>query len=124
MENLIVFGILTGLITGICSGMLGIGGGAIMVAIAVAYMDIPQHIAQGAALAAMIPTALVAVLKHRKAGLIHKEVAKQLVIFGILGSLIGSSIANNLDEIALGKVFSIFFLIIGIRMMLPSKENK
>ncbi|NMF05250.1 sulfite exporter TauE/SafE family protein [Clostridium beijerinckii] len=121
--TIIILTILAGVITGILSGMLGIGGGAIMVVIMISLLGVTQHIAQAAALAAIIPTAFVGAAKHHKNGLINYKVGIYLAIGGVIGSLIGANCANILSEDILCKVFSVFFAIIGIQLLITSVKT-
>lgn len=116
----IILSILTGMFTGVLSGLLGIGGGAILVVMAISILNVSQHIAQGAALAAIVPTAITGVIKHHKNGLVNYKVGIYLVLGGCIGSLLGSYTANMLNEIMLQKIFSIFFGIIGIQLLISS----
>jgi uncharacterized membrane protein YfcA len=116
----IIFGIVTGIITGTLSGLLGIGGGAIMVVLCTSFLHVSQHVAQAAALAAIIPTSFVGAAKHHKNGLINYKIAIYLAIGGIFGSFFGASIANILNEDMLRKIFSLFFAVIGIQLLITS----
>lgn len=116
----IILSILTGMLTGVLSGLLGIGGGAILVVIAISILNVSQHIAQGAALAAIVPTAITGVIKHHKNGLINYKVGIYLVIGGCVGSFLGSYAANMLNDLMLQKIFSIFFGIIGLQLLISS----
>ncbi|GMA98532.1 sulfite exporter TauE/SafE family protein [Pelosinus sp. IPA-1] len=120
---MIILAILTGMITGIISGMLGIGGGAIMVVIAIALLNVSQHVAQAAALTAIIPTALTGVYKHHRNGLINWQIGLYMSIGGVIGGLVGSYGANIMDEVVLRKVFSIFFALIGIKLLVSSYKK-
>ena len=119
----IILSVITGMITGILSGLLGIGGGAILVVIAMSILNVSQHIAQGAALAAIVPTAIVGVIKHHRNGLVNYRVGIYLIIGGCFGSLLGACGANMLDEVMLRKVFSVFFGIIGIQLLVSSLKK-
>lgn len=121
---MIILSIMTGMITGILSGLLGIGGGAIMVVIAISILNVSQHGAQGAALAAIIPTAIIGVVKHHRNGLVNYKFGIYLVIGGVIGSFFGAYWANILDEVILRKVFSIFFALIGIQLLVSSFKKK
>ena len=118
--TIIILTILAGVITGILSGMLGIGGGAIMVVIMISLLGVTQHVAQASALAAIIPTAFVGAAKHHKNGLLDYKVGVYLAIVGIIGSLVGANCANMLNEDMLSKVFSVFFAVIGIQLLITS----
>ena len=117
---IIIFGIVTGIITGTLSGLLGIGGGALMVVLCTSLLHVSQHVAQAAALAAIIPTSFVGAAKHHKNGLINYKVGIYLAIGGIVGSFFGASIANILNEDMLRKIFSLFFAVIGIQVLRTS----
>lgn len=112
--------ILTGMVTGILSGLLGIGGGAILVASSVLFMGIGQHAAQAAALAAMIPTALAGVARHHRNKLIQYQVLPFLAVGLIFGGLVGALAANHLPELVLRRIFSAFFAIMSLQMLWSS----
>lgn len=120
---MIAIAILTGLTTGILSGLLGIGGGAILVASAVVFMGIGQHAAQAAALVAMIPTALVGVAKHHRNKMIHYEVVPYMAAGLILGGAVGAYIANSISEVLLRRIFSAFFGIMSLQMFWSSYQQ-
>jgi len=112
----IVIAILTGLVTGVLSGLLGIGGGAILVASAVVFMGIGQHAAQAAALAAMIPTALVGVARHHRNKMINYRVIPFLAGGLMLGGVVGAYVANSISETLLRQIFSAFFAVMSVQM--------
>lgn len=117
---MITVAILAGLVTGILSGLLGIGGGAILVVAAVFFLGVPQHSAQAAAIVAMIPTALVGVVRHHRNRLINYQTGVFLAVGIILGGMIGAYIANMLSEDVLRKLFSAFFALMSVQMFWSS----
>ncbi len=117
---MITLAILTGVVTGILSGLLGIGGGAIFVASAVFFLGVPQHAAQAAAIAAMIPTALVGVVKHHRNRLIDYRYVPYLAVGIILGGMAGAYVANITADIVLRRLFSGFFAFMSIQMFWSS----
>ena len=122
---MITIAILTGMTTGILSGLLGIGGGAILVASAVVFMGIGQHAAQAAALVAMIPTALVGVAKHHRNKMINYQVVPYMAMGLIFGGAVGAYVANSLPDLLLRKIFSAFFGIMSLQMFWSSyKQGK
>lgn len=122
---MIAIAILTGMTTGILSGLLGIGGGAILVASAVVFMGVGQHAAQAAALVAMIPTALVGVAKHHRNRLINYQVVPYIALGLIFGGAAGAYVANSLPEDLLRKIFSVFFGVMSLQMFWSSyKQGK
>lgn len=121
---MIIIAILTGLVTGILSGLLGIGGGAILVASSVFLLDMNQHMAQAAAIAAMIPTAITGVVKHHRNGLVNYKAAIYLAIGVTLGGMCGAYAANLLPETMLRKIFSVFFALMSIQLFWSSRPSK
>jgi uncharacterized membrane protein YfcA len=122
---MIIVAVVTGVFTGILSGLLGIGGGAILVASAVFFLGISQHVAQAAAIAAVIPIALVGVLKHHRNRLINYRLGLYLAIGVTLGGICGAFVANSISEALLRKIFSVFFAIMSVQMFWSSfKQDK
>lgn len=117
---MITVAVLAGLVTGILSGLLGIGGGAILVVAAVFFLGVPQHAAQAAAIVAMIPTALVGVARHHRNRLINYQLGVYLAVGIMLGGMLGAYIANMLPEAALRKLFSAFFALMSVQMFWSS----
>ncbi len=120
---MIVIAILTGMVTGVLSGLLGIGGGAVLVASAVVFMGIGQHAAQAAALVAMVPTALVGAAKHHRNKLINYKVAPYLAVGLMLGGVVGAYVANSISETLLRKIFSVFFGFMSVQMFWSSYKQ-
>ncbi len=108
-----------GLLTGLLAGMLGIGGGLVVIPALIYIMGFSQHSAQGTSLAMMLPPiGIVAAWNYFKAGHVDLKVAIILAITFIMGSIFGSKIAISLPENLLKKIFSIFLIVIGLRMLL------
>lgn len=121
---MLVIGVITGFVTGVLSGLLGIGGGAILVASAVSFMGVSQHMAQAAAIASTIPTAIVGVINLHRKKLVNYPVAFLLAIGVAIGGILGAYLANMLSGPTLKKIFSIFFAIMSIHMFWTSRDKK
>ena len=105
MLNLALYMVI-GLVAGIASGLVGIGGGIIVVPCLVLICGFSQHLAQGTTLAMLIPPiGILAVLAYYRQGQVNIPVAAFLCLGFILGGLIGGKIAVNLPEDVLRKVF-------------------
>ncbi|HCT65258.1 MAG TPA: sulfite exporter TauE/SafE family protein [Lachnospiraceae bacterium] len=105
--------VIIGLLSGIISGM-GIGGGAVLIPALCFFMNVGQQQAQSINLLFFIPTAVVAIIKHKKEGNIDFSLVKPVIIFGIVGAVVGSLIAVNMDGNILRKLFGGFLLFMGI----------
>lgn len=114
---------MTGLLSGIISGM-GIGGGTILIPALTIIFNIPQKTAQSINLIYFIPTAIIALRTHIKNKRVDMNVTKGIIIFGLIGAIIGSFIALRLNNNILKRLFGIFLLLMGIRELYISKGCK
>ena len=103
----IIFGIISGIVTG-----LAMGGGTILILLLSLFMNLEQHIAQATNLVFFVPTALAAIIINIKQKNIDYKLAMIVIIFGIIGSVIGAIISQSISSENLKKYFAIFILLI------------
>jgi uncharacterized membrane protein YfcA len=115
--------ILIGFFAGIIGGM-GIGGGTILIPSLIFFLGTEQHIAQSVNLISFIPTAFVAVLIHLRNKNIEKKIVLKLIFLGVIGAVIGSIIAVNLNAQFLKKIFAGFLFIMGLYEIFSKKNMK
>ncbi len=114
----IVLIVAIGIVTGIMSGMLGIGGAIIMIPAMVFLMGLDQRTAQGTSLWVMLPPiSIFAAMNYLKEGYVNMKFAIILVAAFIIGSYFGSKIALNVPQEALKKVFGILLLAVAAKML-------
>jgi hypothetical protein len=112
--------ILIGLLAGILSGLVGVGGGIIMVPMFILFLGINQYNAQGLSLAVMLPpVTFLAVYNYHKAGggSIDWRVALIVSLLFIIGGFIGSKIALQINQRTLKRIFGLVMLIVAIKLM-------
>ncbi len=125
----IVILLVIGLIAGMLSGVVGIGGGIIIVPALVFFIGFSQRMAQGTSLAIMLlPIGLLAVIQFYKAGYVDIKVSAIIAFAFFIGSYFGSKIALTVSQDVLKKCFAILLFIVGIKMLFfdkskPSNEN-
>src|SRR4051812_14738539 len=103
--------LLLGLVAGVLSSMVGIGGGIVIVPVLVMVFAVSQKVAQGTSLAMLLPPiGLLAVINYHKAGYVDYKAAGILILAFIAGSFFGSKIAIKLDEAVLKKIFGVVLL--------------
>jgi uncharacterized protein len=108
-----------GICTGILGGLLGIGGAVIMIPAMVIFLKFNQHIAQGTALAAMIPPiGLLAAYEYYKSGNVNIPVALLIAAGFIVGAYAGAKFAEHIDDAILSRIFGFVLLVISIKMIL------
>jgi uncharacterized membrane protein YfcA len=114
--NILTF-LVIGLFTGIISGMMGVGGGLIMIPAMVLFMSIPQSMAQGISLAAIVPISLMGAWVHFKKGGLKKD-AIWIGLGAVVGASITSSIIPYMPISTLKIIFSLVLLYFALRMIL------
>ena len=91
--NSIIIILIIGIIAGVFSGFIGIGGGLIVVPCLVFFLGFTQHKAQGTSLAMMLPPiGIMAVYNYHKQGAVDFKVAMILCASFIIGSFFGRAI--------------------------------
>jgi len=110
--------VVAGFIAGIVSGTIGVGGGIVIIPILVFILGFSQHEAQGTSLAFMLPPiGILAAYNYYKNGYVNLKFALILVIVFVIGGYIGSLISINIPDKLLKKVFGVFILLVGIKMI-------
>ncbi|MFB3926322.1 MAG: sulfite exporter TauE/SafE family protein [Syntrophales bacterium] len=110
-----------GLFTGFFSGMMGIGGGAIMIPAMVLLIGMSQHIAQGSSLLCMVPAGAVGAFTHRRLGNIADSILPGLISGILIGAFLGGNVAVFLPEGVLRIIYSAVVIWTGLRYA-ASKE--
>jgi len=109
--------IFLGLLAGILSGLIGIGGGIIIVPALVFIFGMTQQQAQGTTLALMIPpVGLLAAWSYYTKGYVDFKIASLIIIGFFVGGLVGGKIAVGLSSTILQKVFALALFLISIKM--------
>lgn len=110
--------IIIGLLAGILSGLIGIGGGVLMVPLFIFLLGLNQHNAQGMSLAVMLPpVTFLAAYNYHKAGSINWKMALIVSLVFFVGGFIGSKMALQIDQKILRKIFGVLMLILAIKFI-------
>lgn len=94
---------------------LGVGGGMVLIIWLTAFSGMGQLEAQGINLIFFLPVALFSCILHGKNGLIKLRPLLPAIITGVMGAAAGAMLAHFAGSDFLGKCFSVFILIIGVR---------
>lgn len=112
-----------GLIAGILSGLVGIGGGIIMVPALVLFLNYSQHQAQGTSLAVLtLPVVIIASIYYyhhcQQLGQpIDLRIVGLLAVGFIIGAWGGSKLASLMTDQKLKKIFAIVLLYTAVKML-------
>ena len=113
----IVFTLLTGFIGGFAGGLLGVGGGVIYIPAMVLVLDEQQHMAQGASLAAIVATAIVAGTTHFRRGNVDLPTVAWVAPGAAAAGFGAAFLADALDGDTLRRLFAVIALYFGVTMM-------
>lgn len=107
-----------GLVAGILSGVVGVGGGTILIPAFVLLLGLSQKQAQGTTLALMLPPiGILAAWTYYKHGYVVVPLAIFVCLGFVVGGLLGAQIAVDLPTDVLKKVFATFVIAIGTYML-------
>ena len=110
--------LIVGVVAGVASGFLGIGGATVVVPLLVFFYGFSQHQAQGTILAAMVPpVGFLAALTYYRQGHVSLKAAGLIALGIFIGGWLGSIVAVRLSPLVLRKVFAVFLLSISVYML-------
>lgn len=108
--------VLGGFGAGFLSGTIGIGGGALFVPTMTVGIGLPQAIAQGTSLVAIVPTALVSSVTHFREHNVLRGPAMWMGGGGVVGAILGALIAVEVPGSILARVWGGFLLFTAYRL--------
>ena len=118
MELSTLFILLTiGVLAGIASGFVGIGGGLIIVPALIYFLGLDQHTAQGTSLALMLPPiGIMAAMQYHSEEHVEWTYSVIIAVTFILGAWLGSKWSLKLPTSVVRLVFSaiLFYAAVGM----------
>jgi uncharacterized membrane protein YfcA len=121
--------ILGGVVTGMLSGLLGVGGGGIIVPVLYELFgalgtpeDVRMHLAVGTSFAVILPTSFRATRSHYKRGSVEGGLLPMLGLGALIGVAIGSVVVKYSDDAAMKIVWVISATVMSLSLILK-QEN-
>lgn len=115
MHPLIAIGI--GVVVGVISGLVGLGGGLIAVPILVYGFHMTQHKAQGTSLAMLLlPSGLLAFWTYYKEGNADLRLGLLMALGLFIGGYFGGLWAQSISDTSLRRIFAILLVLAGLKM--------
>lgn len=111
-------GVAIGLIAGLASGYVGVGGGFIMVPLMLSIIGIPMRKASGTSLIAVMILAIPGVIEQGIIGNINYLAGVAVVIGTIPGAVIGAKLVTKVPERTLRLLFGCFLIVAAIMLVL------
>lgn len=110
--------IITGLLAGMLSGFVGIGGGLLMVPALIWLLGYSQHQAQGTSLGVLIlPVVFLAARNYYKEGMIDIKVVAVIAGAFLIGGYFGSKWALALPAETVKRVFGVVMLFAALKLI-------
>ncbi len=114
---IVVIGI--GLIIGMISGLVGIGGGLLVIPVLVFIFNFSQPLAQGTTLALMVPPiGFFAAYEYYKHGNVDIRMAALICIGFVVGGYFGAKLVPYIPEHILRKAFALLLAYSAFRLFL------
>lgn len=111
-------GVAIGLIAGLASGYVGVGGGFIMVPLMLSIIGIPMRKASGTSLIAVMILAIPGVIEQGIIGNINYLAGVAVVIGTIPGAVIGAKLVTKVPERTLRLLFGCFLIVAAAMLVL------
>ena len=108
--------LILGFITGVFSGLFGVGGGTLMVPIFKYFFKMSMQKAIGTSLAVMVLISLMGSYRHFLSGNVEMKHVLFFALLAIAGGWCGALLASGLPEIVLRRSFAVIMIIIAISM--------
>lgn len=114
---MIVEAIAVGLLAGVASGLLGVGGGAIIVPGLVIFLGLGQIEAEATSLLAIVPVALVGAWRQRRYGNVRLGEGARLGLLAVTGAVAGAVLANVLPVRAIELAFAALLVVVALQLV-------
>lgn len=124
--------LLAGSLTGLLSGVLGIGGGIIVVPSLLFIFELnsaippelTMHLAAGSSLAVMLFTSFASARAHHQIEPILWSVYHRLWPGVVIGTVIGAWLASKLSTVVLKYIFAVFLMFVAFKMVRSARVER
>lgn len=117
--------IVTGLLIGGLSGMLGIGGAVILVPVLVLVFGFTQSRAQGTTLGALVPPiGIFAAMQYYRNGMLDVRVAGLVAVGFVFGAFGGAALVPYIPQVWLKRIFASVLIYVAAQMVFQDPKRK
>ncbi len=106
-----------GITIGFINALFGAGGGLIAVTFLL-KTGLSQKQAQATALCIILPLSVISSIVYFKRGYVGLNQAKTYLPYSLVGALIGTALMSKINNKVLKKLFAVFMLWAGIRLLM------
>lgn len=112
-----------GVVVGVLSAVMGIGGGTMLVPGVILLFGFSVHTAEGTSLLVIVPTALMGAWRHSRHGYTDWRAGLWLGVAGILTGVVGSQLALALSADVLQRLFALFLAAMSVRLLMRERPR-
>lgn len=113
----IFVGLALGVVIGVISGLVGIGGGAFLIPALIYFYGMSQLKAQGTSVATLLlPIGIFAFWAYYKAGHVDFKLAMLIAVGFAVGGWAGGVWAQHLSDNVLRKGFAVLLVLLAVKM--------
>jgi len=115
----VFWGVVVGLLVGVFSGLIGVGGGIILLPILIYGFKLEQHTAQGTSLAVLLPpTGILAFMKYYGQGHANLKLGLIIAVGVVIGGYFGATWAQQIPAATLRKFVAAILVVVACKMFL------
>jgi uncharacterized membrane protein YfcA len=117
----LIWAALLGIVSGVISGFLGLGGAIVIVPMLVLLFGMSQKQAQGTSLATLLlPIGLAAFLQYYRAGHVNLKMAAAIGFGFAIGAYFGGAWAQDVSDVVLKRAFAVVLMVTAVRMWIAA----
>jgi hypothetical protein len=114
--------VLFGVVAGVASGLLGVGGGTLMVPFLTLAAGLSQHAAEATSLLVILPTAIAGTVTLRRRRIGDPWLSLRFGVVGAIGAVAGALLALALPAATLRIVFAVFVGCVGLKLIYDGRR--
>lgn len=112
-----------GLFSGVIAGLFGVGGGVVIVPALVILFSIPDPVAKGTSLVAILPTAFVGTARNVRYGNVDLRAAAAVGLSGVISAFLASKLAIRMDPRLSAVLFAALLVAVTVRLLMVERQR-
>ncbi len=123
MDTNVIWFVALGLVAGVASGLLGIGGAILLIPALVFLFGFSQARAQGTSIAALVPpVGILAAIQYYRNDAMDVRAALLIALGFVFGGLGGATLVPYISQIWLKRLFAFLILYVAARMLWSTRK--
>ena len=101
-----------GFVTGVLSGLLGVGGGVVLVPAMIVLLSMPAVVAKGTSVAVIVPTSVMGTIRNRSRSNVDLRAAAAIGIVGVVSAVVGGTLSDMISDDVSNVLFASLLVIV------------